>query len=82
MPKYRKYLCRQIEHFTQRKKPYTVHVIQESKDCLEIYFQKDGFPMVYALGLPVYCWGVEEAFTVGWRELYKNIETWEGCVFK
>ena len=71
---YRKYLCRQIDHFTQRRKPFTVHVVQEQKDCLEIYYQKDGYPMIYAFGIPVDGWNVEEAFQVGWKYIYDHRE--------
>ena len=77
MPTYKKYCCRQIEHFTQRRKPYTVHVIQETKDTVEVYIQKDGFPMIYAFGFEVDTWSVMEAFQAGWRDLYKNNEIWE-----
>jgi len=75
---YRKYLCREIDHFTQRHKPFTVHVIQETKDCLEIYWQKDGYPMRYAFGIPVDGWNVEEAFQVGWKYIRDNREFIEG----
>lgn len=71
---YRKYLCRQIDHFTQRRKPFTVHVIQEEKDVLEIYYQKDGFPMLYAFGIPVEGWNVEEAFQIGWKWIHDHRE--------
>lgn len=69
---YRKYLCRQIDHFTQRRKPFTIHVVQEQKDCLEVYYQKDGFPMIYAFGIPVEGWNVEEAFQLGWKYIYDH----------
>ncbi len=71
---YRKYLCRQIDHFTQRRKPFTVHVVQEQKDCLEVYIQKDGYPMMYAFGLPVEGWNVEEVFQVGWNYIHDHRE--------
>lgn len=71
---YRKYLCRQIDHFTQRRKPYTVHVVQAEKDSLDIYVQKDGSPMLYAFSIPVEGWNVEEAFQVGWKYVYDHQE--------
>ena len=71
---YRKYLCRQIDHFTQRRKPFTVHVVQEQKDYLEIYYQKDGYPMIYAFGILVEGWNVEEAFQLGWKYIYDHRE--------
>ena len=71
-PTYKKYLCRQINHYTQRKKPYTVHVVQETKDCYEVYVQKDGYPMLYAFGVDVSDNPLDEVFAYGWNYIYKN----------
>lgn len=74
----KKYLCRQINHYTQRKKPFTVHVMQETKDTWEVYVQQDNYPMVYAYGFEVSDTPLEEAFAMGWNFVYKNC----GYIFK
>ena len=63
---------RSIDHYEQRHKPYSAHVILADKDNIEIYYQKDGYPMLYAFGIPNECWNIAEAFEVGWKYIYDN----------
>lgn len=47
------YFCKRCNtHYFIRKKPYTIHVLHGG-DSWDIYYQKDGFPMMFAFGLPI-----------------------------
>lgn len=65
---YGKMLCKQLPHYVQRKKPFTVHIIP-CDGVYDVYFQKDCYPMFYAFGIPVEQDPLDVAFEIAWANL-------------
>ena len=73
----KKYFCKKLPHYMKRYKPYTIHVIP-SKSAWEVYYQKDGYPMMYAFGIPysegdglVGVFSIAEANMWDYREMFQ-----------
>ena len=63
------YFCKKCEtHYFIRKKPYTIHVLYGG-DAWDVYYQKDGFPMMFAFGLPI-AEELEVVFEIGKNNLH------------
>lgn len=70
------YVCRQLPHYVQRRKPFEVHII-ERDDSLEVYYQKDQYPAFYAFGIQKKYIDLEYAFSIAWA----NLKDYEGDMF-
>ena len=66
--------CKQIPHYMQTKRLYSVHVIPDLNvipDCTvyNVYYQKNGYPMFYAFGIPERSHSLSEVFTIAWLNI-------------
>ena len=67
-------VCKQIPHYVQRRKPFTVHIIDRG-ELWEVYYEKDNFPMMFAFGIMKhYTSDLEYVFSMAWanRRTYKE----------
>lgn len=70
------YFCKKCEtHYFIRKKPYTIHVLYGG-DAWDVYYQKDGFPMMFAFELPI-AEELETVFEIG----KSNLPDYEEVLF-
>ena len=74
---YKHYVCTEEPHFVQRKRLYSVHIFYSKwgESCYEVYYEKKGFPMMYAFSFLSSDVDLEECFTIAWGNIndYKEM---------
>ena len=64
-----KFSCYEMVHCYQKRKGWKVHVIRPDDVFYEVYYEKEGDPMMFGFGMPINSDGIEYAFKIAWANL-------------
>ena len=67
------FACVEQHHYVQMKRLYSVHIFVDDHSyplTYEVYYQKTGYPMMYAFGIPVQGRHIAYAFDIAWGNIH------------